>query len=82
MSDHPWYRDTRKATDARLRKQAHLSVDDPIALAKAARIVRAALARQRITLADLTPLPRHDTERTIPVTLPTSASELPEVDQP
>lgn len=51
------YRDTSNATAARLTDQAHRAVDDPVALAKAARIVRAALDRQRLTLADLTPLP-------------------------
>lgn len=36
---------------------AHRAVNDPVRLARAARIVRAALARKRLRLADLTPLP-------------------------
>lgn len=38
------------------RRSAYRAIDDPAALARAARIVRAALARQKIALADLTPL--------------------------
>lgn len=38
------------------KRPAQRAIDDPVKLAHAARIVRAALARQRITLADLTPL--------------------------
>ena len=45
---------------ARQRNAAHRAVDDPVVLARAARIVRAALARQRLTLADLEPLPAKD----------------------
>jgi hypothetical protein len=41
------------ARTAHLRNAAERAVDDPVVLAKAARIVRAALARQRLTLADL-----------------------------
>ncbi|WP_406306262.1 hypothetical protein OHA61_34090 [Streptomyces sp. NBC_00885] len=48
---------TTAATEAHARNAAHRAVDDPAQLARAARIVRAALARQRITLAELTPLP-------------------------
>jgi hypothetical protein len=52
----------RQAQAAHARKvlivqSAHRAVDDPAVLARAARIVRAALARKVITLADLTPLP-------------------------
>lgn len=47
---------TAAATEAHLRNSAHRAVDDPAQLARAARIVRAALARQRLTLSDLTPL--------------------------
>jgi hypothetical protein len=36
-----------------LGNAAERAVDDPAVLAKAARIVRAALARQRLTLTDL-----------------------------
>jgi hypothetical protein len=38
-------------------KAAHRAVDDPVALARGMRIVRAALARKRITADELTPLP-------------------------
>jgi hypothetical protein len=48
---------------AKLQDQtAYRAVDDPVRLARAARIVRAALARQMIELADLTPLPDPDAE--------------------
>lgn len=45
---------TEAATREHLRRSAHRAVDDPLALARAARIVRAALARQRLTIEDLT----------------------------
>ena len=48
---------TAKARKVKLTNHAHRAVDDPVQLARAARIVRAALARQRLTLGDLTPLP-------------------------
>lgn len=48
---------TSAATEAHKRNAAHRAVDDPAQLARAARIVRAALARQRLTLDELTPLP-------------------------
>lgn len=35
---------------------AHRAVDDPVKLGRAARIVRAALARRKLTLDELTPL--------------------------
>lgn len=38
-------------------RAAHYALEDPLRLARAARIVRAALARQMIDVADLTPLP-------------------------
>lgn len=57
---------THAATEANKRNSAHRAVDDPAQLARAARIVRAALARNRITLADLTPMPRHDARVTQP----------------
>jgi hypothetical protein len=44
---------TAAATEAHLRNAALRAVDDPATLARAARIVRAALARQRLTPADL-----------------------------
>lgn len=47
---------TAAATEAAQRWHAERAIDDPTKLARAARIVRAALARQRLTLADLTPL--------------------------
>jgi hypothetical protein len=51
---------TDRATAERLRRAAHRAIDDPVKLARAARIIRAALDRDRITLADLTPLPAPD----------------------
>lgn len=47
----------KAARQAHETKAAHRAVDDPVALARAARIVRAALAREKITSGDLTPLP-------------------------
>jgi hypothetical protein len=44
---------TEPARTAYLEKTARRSVDDPVALAKAARIVRAALERGALTKADL-----------------------------
>lgn len=62
MSTHIGHRgrqrtNTAAAIEATKRLAAERAVDDPVKLAKAARIVRVALARQRLTLADLTPLP-------------------------
>jgi hypothetical protein len=51
---------TAAATQAVQRYAAERAVDDPAKLAKAARIVRAALARHRLSLDDLTPLPAPD----------------------
>jgi hypothetical protein len=51
---------TEKARETWQRVAAHRAVDDPAALARAARIVRAALARRKLTYADLTPLPAYD----------------------
>jgi hypothetical protein len=48
---------TGKARAARLTQTAHRAVDNPVELARAARIVRAALARKRISLDELSPLP-------------------------
>ena len=48
---------TDAATAARLRNQASRAVDDPVKLARAARIVRVALARKKLTLAELTAPP-------------------------
>jgi hypothetical protein len=48
---------TAKARAVRLTQTAHRAVDDPVQLARAARIVRAALARERISMTELTPLP-------------------------
>lgn len=42
---------------------AHRAVDDPVRLARAARIVRAALARKKITLAELTPIPEPENRK-------------------
>jgi hypothetical protein len=54
---------TARGREKQLANAAHRAVDDPVVLARAARIVRAALARDRISLADLTPLPRPDDNR-------------------
>jgi hypothetical protein len=53
----PTHRPRRKARKVKLANAAHRAVDDPVQLARAARIVRAALARQRLTITELTPLP-------------------------
>lgn len=53
---------TDAATQAHVTNAAHRAVDDPRELARAARIVRAALARKKLTHADLTPLPARDGE--------------------
>ena len=44
---------TDAATRERLRRHAIRAIDDPVELAKAARIVRAAIQRRRLRLADL-----------------------------
>lgn len=44
---------TTAATAGHMRASALRAVDDPATLNRAARIIRAALARQRLTLADL-----------------------------
>lgn len=46
--------DTAAATEALQNYAAERAIDDPAKLAKAARIVRAALARNRLTIDDLT----------------------------
>jgi hypothetical protein len=51
---------TEAAANEHMRRSAHRAVDDLAQLAKAARIVRAALERRKLTLADLTPLPAAD----------------------
>lgn len=48
---------TTAATEQHKVNAAHRAVDDPAQLARAARIVRAALTRRKLALADLTPLP-------------------------
>ena len=48
------------ARQKHLARSAHRAVDDPVALERGARLVRAALARKKLTLADLTPLPDPD----------------------
>jgi hypothetical protein len=45
------------ANAAHLQNAAIRALDDPVALARAARIVRVALERRRLTVADLTPDP-------------------------
>lgn len=46
---------TEKATIAAQEWHAERAIDDPAKLARAARIVRAALARRRLSIEDLTP---------------------------
>lgn len=48
---------TEKARAELLRRSAIRATDDPVKLARAARIVRAALERNRLTLADLVQAP-------------------------
>ncbi len=43
-----------KARSVQQQNAAVRAIDDPVQLARAARIVRAALARRRLTVADLT----------------------------
>jgi hypothetical protein len=50
-------RRTRRATEAHLQNAAIRALDDPARLAQAARIIRVALERNRISLADLAPAP-------------------------
>ena len=45
---------TAPAVEAIQRNAAQRAIDDPVKLARAARIIRTALARQRITLDELT----------------------------
>lgn len=47
----------RELKAATLAARVERAIDDPVQLAQAARIVRAALDRKRVALADLTPLP-------------------------
>jgi hypothetical protein len=46
---------TAAATAARLHNQAVRAIDDPAKLARAARIVRVALARKKLTVDELLP---------------------------
>jgi hypothetical protein len=46
-----------KATEAAANKHALRAIDDPAKLARAARIIRLALARQRLTIDDLVASP-------------------------
>lgn len=46
---------TTPATEAIQNYAAERAIDDPVKLAKAARIVRLALERKRLTLADIVP---------------------------
>lgn len=48
---------TAKATEAAVTARAFRAAGDPDRLERATRIVRAALASDQLTLADLTPLP-------------------------
>lgn len=45
---------TANATEAVKQYAAERAIDDPVKLARAARIVRTALARRRLTVQDLT----------------------------
>lgn len=45
---------TAAASEAHRQHAAERAIDDPVKLARAARIVRLALARQRLTLDELT----------------------------
>jgi len=47
----------RAANEARMYNSARRAIDDPVVLGRAARIVRVALARKALTLADLEPMP-------------------------
>jgi len=47
---------TARATETVQNYWAERAIDDPAKLAKAARIVRLALARQRLTIEDLAPV--------------------------
>jgi hypothetical protein len=62
---------TAAATAAHLTKAANRAVDDPVQLARAARIVRAALARQRLSHADLD----GDVVQPLPAVLPRMDSD-------
>ena len=52
---------TASATEAVKQYAAERAIDDPVKLARAARIVRIALARQRLTLAELSPAEQSET---------------------
>lgn len=45
---------TAAATEAAAQLHADRAIDDPVKLARAARIIRTALARKRLTIDDLT----------------------------
>lgn len=49
--------DTREIDRELEAAKVELALDDPVQLTRAARIIRAALGRQRLTLEELTPLP-------------------------
>lgn len=55
--------DPQAGADAVKQYAADRAIDDPAKLARAARIVRTALARQRLTLADITGDPAQHTDR-------------------
>jgi hypothetical protein len=63
------HRDPIKAREVQQHNAAVRALDNPVKLAQAARIVRVALERKRLTLADLT-----DDQRTemAPLTRPTA----------
>lgn len=48
MAYNPW-----PGVETRRRRMAERAADDPVKLARAARIIRTALERERITVADL-----------------------------
>lgn len=53
----PFQPRTANATEAIKQYAAERAIDDPVKLARAARIVRTALARHRLTLEELTRTP-------------------------
>jgi hypothetical protein len=64
---------TEAARQAAMRNSAVRALDDPVKLARAARIVRTALERQRLELADVVPEDTADTAETANRTKPRTA---------
>lgn len=57
MASRAQLRSAANALGSHVQKAADRAIDDPVALERAARIIRTALARNRLTLADLEPGP-------------------------